>query len=111
MDLSWPKGASVNDGVSKDLYLLTSYTLHYPSVDIITAALRRLGPGVQLSKIDISRAFRHSRVDPADIDLLGLQVDQHHFVDVSMPLSGHCFFSVVWMPLGISWPIMVSLTY
>ena len=40
MDLSWPKGASVNDGVSKELYLGTSYTLHYPSVDNITAALR-----------------------------------------------------------------------
>ena len=40
MDLSWPNGASVNDGVSKNLYLGTSYTLHYSSVDNITAVLR-----------------------------------------------------------------------
>ena len=33
MDLSWPKGASVNDDVKKDVYLGTEYDLHYPSVD------------------------------------------------------------------------------
>ena len=88
MDLSWPKGYPVNDGVSKEKYLVTAYTLHYPSVDNITATLHRLGPGAKLFKIDISRAFRHLRVDPADIDLLGLQVDQHHFLDASTPF-GH----------------------
>ena len=94
MDLSWPKGHSVNDGVSKEKYLGTAYTLHYPSVDNITADLCRLGPGV-LFKIDISRAFRHLRVDPADIDLLGLQVDQRHFLDVLTLLgyrNGSLFF-------------------
>ena len=59
MDLSWPKGASVNDGVSKGLYLGTSYTLHYPSVDNITVALRCVGPGAKHFKVDINRAFRH----------------------------------------------------
>ena len=95
VDLSWPKGASVNDGVSKDVYLGTSYTLHYPSVDNITAVLRHMGSGAQLFKINISRAFHHIRVDPADIDLLGLQVDQRHFIGVSMPFGlrhGSLFF-------------------
>ena len=95
MDLSWTKGGSVNDGVSKDLYLGTSYTLHYPSIDNITAALHRLCPGAKIFKIDISMAFRHSRVDPADIDLLGLQVDGRHFLDVSTPFgyqNGSLFF-------------------
>ena len=99
MDLSWLKGYSVNDGVSKEKYLETAYSLHYPSIDNITAALRRLGPGAKLFKIDISRAFRHLRVDPADIDLLGLQVDQHHFLDVSTPFgyrNGSLFFQRCW---------------
>ena len=39
MDLSWPKGASVNDGVKKDVYPGTEYQLHYPSVDTITNSL------------------------------------------------------------------------
>ena len=95
MDLSWPKVASVNDGVSKEKYLGTSYTLHYPSVDNITDTLSRLGPGAKLFKIDISRAFRHLRVDPADIDLLGLQVDHLRFLDLSTPFgyrNGSQFF-------------------
>ena len=95
MDLSWPKGASVNDGVSKGIYLGTSYTLHYPSVDNITDTLCCLGPGAKLFKIDISRAFCHLRVDPSDIDLLVLQVDQRRFLDVSTPFgyrNGSQFF-------------------
>ena len=35
IDLSQPKGASVNDGVLKNSYLSTDFQLHYPSVDII----------------------------------------------------------------------------
>ena len=73
MDLSWPPEQSVNAGVKKDIYLDTIYSLHYPSIDSITEALVKLGPAAQLYKVDISRAFRHLRVDPADIDLLGFQ--------------------------------------
>ena len=71
MDLSWPKGFSVNHGVSKNTYLYTYFTLHYPSVDHITQTIRDLGPNAILYKIDISRAFRHLRIDPGDLDLLG----------------------------------------
>ena len=87
MDLSWPPGQSVNAGVSKDIYLDTIYSLHYPSIDNITEELVKLGPAAQLYKVDISRAFRHLRVDPADIDLLGFKVDGRHFIDVSTPFG------------------------
>ena len=95
MDLSWPPGQSVNAGVKKDIYLNTPYSLHYPSIDNITEALVKLGPAAQVYKVDISRAFRHLRIDPADIDLLGFQVDGRHFIDVSMPFGfrhGSLFF-------------------
>ena len=39
MDLSWPKGASVNNGVAKDIYLGTHYDLKFPSVDLIMNSL------------------------------------------------------------------------
>ena len=39
MDLSWPKGLSLNDGVFKYTYLDTDYTCTYPSVDNITESL------------------------------------------------------------------------
>ena len=47
--------------------------LTYPSIDQITQKLKVLGPGAMLFKLDISRAFRHIRIDPGDIDLLGIQ--------------------------------------
>ena len=47
--------------------------LTYPSIDQITQKLKVLGPGAMLFKLDISRAFRHIRIDSGDIDLLGIQ--------------------------------------
>ena len=82
MDLSWPKGASVNNVVAKDVYLSTHYELKFPSVDLITNLL--LGPSAQMFKIDISRAFRHIKVDPGDIDLLGIKFGNQYFLDCSL---------------------------
>lgn len=42
LDLSWPAGLSVNDGISKDFYLGQPVTLRYPTVDDI--AERISGP-------------------------------------------------------------------
>ena len=42
-------------------------------MDHITSELKRLSRGALLYKIDVSRAFRHMRIDPGDYDLLGLQ--------------------------------------
>ena len=84
MDLSWPKGASVNNGVAKDTYLGTPYELNYPSVDSITNSLRNLGPSAQIYKIDISGAFRQIKIDPGDIDLLGIKFQDQYFLDRSV---------------------------
>ena len=50
----------------------TEFALVLPTVDHITDQLKVLGRGAHLYKIDISRAFRHIKVDPLDYDLLGL---------------------------------------
>ena len=73
MDLSWPPGASVNAGIDETSYLDSVFSLTFPTVDDITGQLKRLGRGALLYKIDISRAFRHVKVDPGDYDLLGLE--------------------------------------
>ena len=86
VDLSWPKGESVNDFVHKCKYLDTYFTLQYPSVDDITKKLNELGPGALLFKVDISRAFRQLRIDPGDIDLLGI-VHNHLYLDGSVPFG------------------------
>ena len=87
IDLSWPKGLSVNDGVTKDLYLGTHFEMHYPSVDHIVDQLNHLGPAAQIFKVDISRAFRHIRIDPGDIDLLRLKFKDNFFIDLSLPFG------------------------
>ena len=79
MDLSWPKGFSVKQGVSKNCYLDTYFTLHYLSVDHITQAICNLGPNALLYKINISRAFRHIRIDPGDLDLLCFHHNSYYF--------------------------------
>ena len=79
MDLSWPKGFSVNHGVSRNSYLDTYFTLHYPSLDHITQAIRNLGADALLYKIDISKAFRHLRIDLGDLDILGFHHNDYYF--------------------------------
>ena len=48
MDLSFPKGLSINDGVLKDTYLGTNFQMHYPSIDSIIRKLNELGPSAEI---------------------------------------------------------------
>ena len=86
MDLSWPKGASINSVIHKFKYLDTYFSLSYPSIDHIVQEVRKLGPDSLLYKVDISRAFRHLRIDVGDIDLLGI-FHQDLFLDGSLPFG------------------------
>ena len=57
--------------------------------------MNALGPGANNFKIDICRAFRHIRIDPGDIDLLGLTHKGQFFVYLSLPIGfylGYFFF-------------------
>ena len=101
LDLSFPQGKSVNDGVSKDIYLNTFFELNYPSVDTVENRLKMLGSEALLYKVDISRAFRHIRIDPGDLDLLGLKHDQL-FLDCTLPFVMVPSFRDVRMQYGIS---------
>ena len=84
LDLSYPKGASINNAIHKFKYLDMYFSLSYPSIDHIVHQIRKLGPGSLLYKVDISRAFRHLRIDPGDIDLLGI-LHKHLYLDGSPP--------------------------
>ena len=79
IDLSWPKNASVNAGVDKNSYLGSEFSLMFPTIDDITRELVKIGPGCHIYKIDVSRAFRHLKIDPGDYDLLGLCSDAAFF--------------------------------
>ena len=94
VDLSWPHNFSVNSGVAKNKYLGTYFELRYPSIDNIVQAVKEVGPSALMFKIDISRAFRHLKIDPGDLDLLGL-CHNKYFIDGSLPFGfrhGSTFF-------------------
>ena len=63
----------MNDGVDKNSYLGSEFSLTFPTIDDITNELVKIDPGSHIDKIDISRAFRHLKIDPLDYDLLGLR--------------------------------------
>ena len=86
IDLSLPANASVNAGVSSDSYLGTKFLLTLPTIDEVTKKVRQFGKGSLLFKIDISRAFRHIKIDPIDYNLLGLKLDKY-FIDRSLPFG------------------------
>ena len=63
-------------------------------MDDIVQSLKQLGPGALLYKIDISRAVRHIRIDPGDLDLLGLKHGDY-FIDRTLSFGfkhGSVFF-------------------
>ena len=86
VDLSFPAGESVNAGVDSDQYLGSKFLLTLPTIDTITNKLVKLGKGALLYKIDISRAFRHVKIDPADYKYLGLHF-QDYFLDSCLPFG------------------------
>ena len=86
IDLSWPPENSVNAGIHKDSYLGTDFSLTFPTVDHITDALKKIGRGAHLFKIDINRAFRHVKIDPLDYDLLGLFWEES-YIDTCLPFG------------------------
>ena len=61
MDLSWPKEASANAVVQKNVYLGTQNVLN-PSIHLITSSLIKLGPAALIYKLDISHAFRQIKI-------------------------------------------------
>ena len=79
VNLSWPKGDSVNDFVDSDCCMGTKFMLIFPSVGDITAQAIWLGRSCLLHKVDISRGFKHMKMDPSDFDQLGLNWDGYFF--------------------------------
>ena len=71
LDLSFPPGQGINDGISKEEFLGIPYKLSLPGVDDLCEIICKLGPGCLLWKRDLSRAYRQFPVDPGDINKLG----------------------------------------
>ena len=84
LNLSYPQGCSVNDKVSREFFDGSSFSLKFPSVDDIVNQVRHTKPPVLLAKIDVARAFRNLRVDPADAFKFGIQWKGHYYLDLAV---------------------------
>ena len=66
VDLSWPCGHSVNDGIPSDSYLGEPLVLRYPTIDDIVDAVVALGHGCHLYKCDLQKVYHQFPVDSKD---------------------------------------------
>lgn len=80
--LSYPRGGSVNDGISADLCKVV-----YTSLDAALVWVRRYGRGTLLAKTDIEAAFRLLPVHPDSFRYLGCCWDGGFYVDKCLPMG------------------------
>ena len=71
LNLSYPKGQSLNDHVDKLNFDGRPFTLTFPSVDDIVEHILQITDPL-IFKIGVARAFRNLRVDPVDALKFGL---------------------------------------
>ncbi len=87
LDLSCPRGNSVNDAVPSDSYLGEPFILKFPSVDSLVLDIKAVGSSCLLYKRDLSRAYRQIPVDPGDWKFVGYSWKSHIFIDKVLPMG------------------------
>ena len=87
VDLSWPSGSSVNDGIPSDSFLGEPLDLTYPTIDAIVDVIVSLGRGCLLYKRDLRKAYRQFPVDPRDYSLLGYTWDGQFYFDTVLTMG------------------------
>ena len=83
LNLSHPHGASLNDNVDKEYLDGSPFSLRFPSIDNIVQHISGSDTEILLSKIDVSRAFRNLRVDPADA-IKFIKWKDHYYLDLEV---------------------------
>ena len=87
MDLSWPKGAAVNDGVDPANYVDGPATVTLPTAEYMVQRILELGRGAWLYKTDLARGYRQLRVDPLDWPFLGFRHGGWWYLDICPPFG------------------------
>ena len=87
LDLSFPDGSAVNDGIDKTIYLGVKVDWDLPTVDISADIMVKKGVGSLLFKRDLKRYYRQIFVDPGDIPKLGYQFDNLLYFDATLPMG------------------------
>ena len=80
--LSYPKGASINDGIPPEFS-----SVKYASVDDAISHIQRQGKGCAMAKTDVRSAFCIVPVHPSDYPLLGFQWKEKWYYDKTLPMG------------------------
>ena len=87
LDLSFPPGRSVNDGIIKGQYLGEDWDLRYPSVDAFAKLVFRKGQGCLMYKRDLKRAYRQIPICPGDVRKLGYVWKGNLYLDTTLSMG------------------------
>ena len=83
VDLSFPKGRSVNSGIKKGCYQGEPFVFTLPSMTDLSSNAVELGPGCFLWSADLARAYRQLRICPLSAPLLGLIFNNQYYLDTA----------------------------
>ena len=87
MDLSYPQGSSVNDGIPSDTYLGDQFKLRLPGMDRLIEFILAKGQNCLVFKKDLRRAYRQFPFDPKDYSLLGFCYQGKFYFDTHCPFG------------------------
>ena len=87
LDLSFPKGRSLNDFVKKYEYLNEEVQLIFPKVDDFVKLVSVKGKGALMFKKDLRKAYRQIPIDPGDYHLVTYYWRKHLFCDTVLSMG------------------------
>ena len=71
LNMSFPPGHSINDGIDKDKYLGTLIDLAYTNINFFATMVKAIGPGALMYKRDLHRAYCQIWMDPFNVPYQG----------------------------------------
>ena len=95
LDLSFPEGLAVNEGIDKSQYLGVEIEWQLPTVDTLTAIMIRKRIGSLLFKRDLKRYYHQIFLDPMDTPKLGYYIEDTIFFYCTLPMgmTSSCFIA------------------
>ena len=90
IDLSFPPGRSVNDGVGKNFFQGRDLTYTLPSPLDLAEEILKAGRSALLWKADLERAYRQMRIDPLYYPLLAIQHEGATCLDICPSFGCRC---------------------
>ena len=84
LNLSHPQGCSVNDFVDRDKFDGSEFALKLPTIENIAEDIRNTHDDPVMIKVDVARAFRNLRVDPADSLKFGIKWENVYYLDLAI---------------------------